>query len=95
MTPEVLGQIGGAIGLILAAAVAAFRVGVRRGANGRNGGAPRWHPDDREFLRRIIVESNDALRDHLDTNTEALNGLRAGCANMTGFLQGRLSSGDD
>ena len=96
MTPELLGQIGGGIGLVLASAVAAFRLGVRRGGNGTpaSSTSPRWHHEDRELMRRLIAESNDALRDHLDRNTEALNSVRSSVDRMSGFLQGRLSAGD-
>ena len=93
---ELLGAIGGGLGAVLASAFAAFRLGVRRGSNGTSASSvsPRWHPDDRELMRRLIAENNTALRDHLDKNTEAVNDLRSSVDRMSGFLQGRLSGGD-
>lgn len=94
---ELLGQIGGGIGIMLASALAAFRLGVKRGSNGTapsSSASPRWHPDDRELMRRLIAENSTALRDHLDRNTEAVNDLRSSVDRMSGFLQGRLSAGD-
>ena len=96
MTPDLLAQIGGGIGLVVATAVAAFRVGTRR-ANGSSSGsnvAPRWHADDRELIRQLIHESDEAMRDHLDQNTVALNEVRSAVDRMAGFLEGRLSGGD-
>ncbi len=78
MSEEQLIQLGGAIGVIVAAAFTAFRVGVKRGANGSSG----WSDGDRQLI--------EGLRDHISANTEELGELRSSIDKMSGFLQGRL-----
>ncbi len=89
---EFLAQIGAVVGIMIALAIASFRIGLRRG-NGGAGTAPRWHHEDRELVRGLRTELS-GLRDHLDAHATAIGELRSSIDQMLGFLQGRFSAGD-
>ncbi len=84
MSEEQLAGIGGAIAAILAAALAAFRVGLRRGSNGASN---RWAQEDRD----LVI----GLREHISELTESIGDLRSSVDRMSGFIQGRFSGSAD
>ena len=87
---ELIPQIGAGVGIMIALAVASFRIGLRRG-NGGMGTAPRWHHEDRELVRGLRTELS-GLREHLDDHASAIGELRSSIDQMLGFLQGRFSA---